>query len=459
MKRCIEGITLVGTCVTVLLIMSTAAMAGQSAPTEASWASSSAALRSRDFPHSSHPAAPSGTGIIRGTVLDYAGLPVPAAYLTWLTGDSPPMGDAKTDATGSYELTGVPPLAGTGQLWMWTGGDHDPRYYCRGLTFLDPGPTTFDFWPGRLPLSVQRGGPWAGGSSVSVGLFGSNETSPDLETDQHLMMGVADLYNGYASALPGDYTSAVVTFRGGGWPSRRTEALEIEMPQGAPAVVQSGQTGGVSLVADERDAARAEVTRWASGARGSMVTLRLSNLRSGDVYKITGQSMNGGEPVKTFATVTVPSPAPSAISLRVRVPAGVPIADKYNFFATRIGGHLDLVASYQVCAFSASRHSIARGEGVRLRGRVPIIPSDSGPNNTMTLTLFKHAGVVGQPWTWQAAGWTKVTTIRTDFMNLWGRFSTPNQHPRRTTSYVIRFPRSFDPSWRGFTSVETVHVR
>jgi hypothetical protein len=280
-----------------------------------------------------------------------------------------------------------------------------------------------------------------------------------LETDQHLTMGVADLYSGYAYALPGDYASAVVTFHGGGWPSRRTEALEIEMPQGAPAVVQSGQTGGVSLVADERDAARAEVTRWASGARGSMVTLRLSNLRSGDVYKITGQSMNGGEPVKTFAMVTVPSPAPSAIPLRVRVPAGVPTADKYNFFATRIGGHLDLVASYQVCAFSASRHSIARGESMRLRGRVPIIPSDSGLNNTMTLTLFKHAGAVGQPWTWQAEGWTKVTTIRTDFHNLHGRFSTPSLHPRRTTSYVIRFPRSFDPSWRGFTSVETVHVQ
>jgi hypothetical protein len=70
MKRCIGGITLVATCVTVLLIMSTAAMAGQSAP-----------LRSRDFPHSTHPAAPSGTGIIRGTVVDYAGLPVPGAFL------------------------------------------------------------------------------------------------------------------------------------------------------------------------------------------------------------------------------------------------------------------------------------------------------------------------------------------------------------------------------------------
>jgi len=199
------------------------------------------------------------------------------------------------------------------------------------------------------------------------------------------------------------------------------------------------------------------VSRWASGARGSMVTLRLSNLRSADAYKITGQSMNGGEPVKTFATVTVPSPAPSVISLRVRVPLGIPTGDKYNFFATRIGGHLDLVASYEVCAFDASRHSIARGESVKLRGRVPIIPSNRGPFNAMTLTLFKHAGVAGQPWTWQAKGWTKVTTLRTGFMT-GGRFSTPHLHPRRTTSYVIRFPRSFDPSWRGFTSVETVSV-
>jgi hypothetical protein len=78
----------------------------------------------------------------------------------------------------------------------------------------------------------------------------------------------------------------------------------------------------------------------------------------------------------------------------------------------------------------------------------------------MTLTLFKHAGVVSQPWTWQAKGWTKVTTLRTDMMsyNVPGWFSTPPMHPRRTTSYVVRFPRSFDPSWRGFTSVETVHV-
>jgi hypothetical protein len=129
-----------------------------------------------------------------------------------------------------------------------------------------------------------------------------------------------------------------------------------------------------------------------------------------------------------------------------------------SWASSSAASHLDLVASYQVCAFSASRHSIARGESVRLRGRVPMIPSDRELNDTMALTLFKHAGVVGQPWTWRAKGWTKVATIRTDFHYLHGRFSKPYLHPRRTTSYVIRFPRSFDPSWRGFTSVETVHV-
>jgi hypothetical protein len=458
MKRCIGAITLMAICITVLLMMSTGAMARERALTKASWAPWSAALRARDFPPPPHSAAPAGTGIIRGTVLDYSGQPVPSAYLMWVTEDWEATGGAQTDATGSYEMTGVPAVAGTGQIWMASGRDDETLYFCTGLTFLDPGPNTFDFWPGRLPITLQRGGPWAGGSSASVDLIGSNATSPALETDQRLRVGSADTFTGYAYGLPGDYTGAVVTFRGGGWPARRTEAQEIEMPQGAPAVVQSGQTGAVSLLADERQAARAEVTRWASGAPGTMVTLRLSNLRAGDVYKITGESMNGREPVKNFATVTVPSPAPPAMPLKVRVPLGVPTGDKYNFEATRIGSHLDLVASYQVCAFSASRHNIARGESVKLRGRVPMIPNDVG-RASMALTLFKRAGTVGQPRTWQATGWTKVTTIRTHFDYREGRFSTPYQHPRRTTSYVIRYPRSFDPSWRGFTSVETVHVQ
>ena len=458
MKRWVGGIALMVGLVSALFIMSTMAMARETALVKAPWASTTAALRSRNLPSSPHLAAPGGTGIIKGTVLDYAGQPVSGAYLMWLTGDFW-MGDGtQTDAAGSYQMTGVPALAGTGQLWVVPGQAADVWYFCRGLTFLDPGPSTFDFWPGRLPLTIQRGGPWAGGSWAEVDLFGGSGTLPVLETSQYLKVGSADTFTGYAYGLPGEYTSAVVVFHGGGWPARLTEAQEIEMPQGVPAVVQSGQTGGVSLAADEREAVRAKVTRWASGAPGSNVILRLSNLRAGDAYKITGESMNGHEPVRTFATVTVPSPAPPAMALKVRVPIGVPRGDKYNFEAARVGSHLDLVASYQVCAFNAGRHSIRRGEGVKLTGRVPILYDN--PAAKMTLTLFKHAGVVSQPWQWQAKGWTRVTTLRTDEMSysVPGWFSTPSLHPRRTTSYVVRFPHTSDPSWRGFTSVETVHV-
>jgi hypothetical protein len=460
MRRYIGAIALVVTCAAMLLIMSTVATARETTPTKASLPSAGSSLRSRDLPQLSQLAASSGAGVIRGTVVDYAGQPVSGAYLMWLTGENRIGDGAQTDTAGSYQITGVPALSGTGQLWMVPGRDADVWYFCRGLTFFDPGPTTFDFWPGRLPLTIQRGGPWAGGSWAEVDLFGGSGTLPGLETSQYLKVGSADTFTGYAYGLPGEYTSAVVVFRGGGWPARFTEAQEIEMPQGAPAMIESGQTGGVSLAADERDAVRAKVTRWASGAPGRNVILRLSNLRAGDVYKITGESMNGHEPVKTFGMVTVPSPAPRAMPLKVRVPLKVPTGDKYNFEATRVGSNLRLVASYQVCAFKASRHDITRGESVRLTGVVPLVPSDTSWNTKMDLTLFKHAGTVSQPWTWQAKGWTKVTTIRTDesSYDVPGWFSISSLHPRRTTSYVIRFPRSSDPSWRGCTSVETVHV-
>jgi hypothetical protein len=444
MNRITGGTALLAVYVAVLLLFSPTAMAGRS-------------LRSaplRDLA-SAPQGAPVGTGVIRGRVLDYAGAPVPGADVLWLiqrTDGNVPMTGAKTDAAGTYEITRVPALAGIGQLWMWPHGSDDVNYMYRGLTFLDPGPNVFDFRPGRFPLTIQRGGPWARGASPLVQLFGSSAVAPVLETYQYLTSASA-----YAYASPGEYSAAVVSFHSG-YPTRRSEAVEIPMPEGAPTVVEAGRTSEVSLTASERGAVRAEVTRWASGAAGSRVVLQLSNVRSGDVYKITGQSMNGREPVRSFGTVTVPSPAPSPLPVPLRVPVGVPKGDKYNFEAARVGSNLDLVASYQVCAFKASRHSIRRGESVRLSGRVPLIPDDSTWNAKMTLTLFKHAGSVGQPWTWQAKGWTKVTTIRTDFMH-GGRFSTASLHPRRTTSYVIRFPRSSDPSWRGFTSVETVHVR
>ena len=358
MKRGTAGLMVVAACVAVLLAMS------------------GAALRAPDVRASADSAPDEGHGVIRGNVLDYTGLPPASSYVMWLTEDNSPRGGAFTDATGSYSdhlrpspQRQRPALAvHEGTTTRSTCAQDSPSSWPDHVRLLARAPPA----QSSTRRTVDREVP------VVVELFGSAAASPVLSTDQRLRVGSADTFTGYAYGLPGDYAGAVVTFRGGGWPARRTEAQEIEMPQGAPAVVQSGQTGAVSLLADERDAARAEVTRWASGAPGTMVTLRLSNLRGGDVYKITGESMNGREPVKTFATVTVPSPHPPRCPCECACPSAFPIGDKYNFEATRIGSHLDLVASYQVCAFSASRHSIARGESVKLRGRVPMIPNDVG---------------------------------------------------------------------------------
>ena len=202
-------------------------------------------------------------------MLDYAGQPVPGAFVGSLTGDSRARWHPGRTLTDSYALTGVPALADTGQLWMVAGPEITTRSTsAEGSRSSTPAPPRSTSGPGRLPLSIC-GGDRGLGDQAPRWPLGSKEASPDLETDQYpSRWDRLTPTAGYAYGLPGDYTSAVVTFHGGGWPSRLTEALEIEMPQGAPAVVQSGQTGAVSLVADEGHAARAEVTRWASGAAG-----------------------------------------------------------------------------------------------------------------------------------------------------------------------------------------------
>jgi hypothetical protein len=459
MKRYARSILLMAAGAALLLATAAPALASQSLR-PATWrAPSLAALRALRAAASPLDAAPAGAGVITGTVLDYAGRPASPTYVLWLKGDFELSGSAATDAAGSYSISGVPAVEGIGQLWVFSKSDHQTLYFCSGLTFLDPGPSTFDFQPGRLPLTIRRGGPWAGARWASVNLFGGSPTLPILETDQSIRMRSGDSHEGYAYAQPGAYTSAVVTFGWAGWPARRTEKTEIRLEKGAPAVVRAGQTGETNLVALETDAVRAGITRWASAGPGSIVVLKLANVTAGETYRITGEPMNGPIPRRTFTKLTVPTPAPRALFVKLRIPRDIPTGDKYNFEAKRVGTKLNLVASVQVCAFTASRHSIARGQQVRLRGRVQIITDDAKDLDGKTeLTLFEHRGVAAQPRTWQARGWTRVGTVSTDFTGWEGRFLCPPQRPARTMSYVIRFPRTDFPSWRGFTSVQTVRV-
>jgi len=87
MKRGIAGFTIAFACVAALLVMSTEAMASQGLAIRSARDSSVAALRAQDLAASAQSAAADGSGIIRGTVLDYAGLPPAKAYVMWLAGD------------------------------------------------------------------------------------------------------------------------------------------------------------------------------------------------------------------------------------------------------------------------------------------------------------------------------------------------------------------------------------
>jgi hypothetical protein len=413
-----------------------------------------------------HPSALSGTGVINGTVRDYSGAVVPGADVMWATADWSDGNFANTDAQGAYHFSGVPALAGTGQLWFGYPPQGDPTFIRSGATFADPGPTTFDSWPGRIATSITRGGPWADWSSCEVDLFGSDAVSAELAEQGDTLALTQTQFDDFTNALPGSYTIAVVTFGGvpyGTYPAKRTEALELDFPTDAPAVVESGLTSTATLTADEATAARMHVIGWASGSPGSDAVVKLANFPAGDVLRISGRSLNGHDALHTFATVTIPSPAPPAVFLHLRVPSGVPLGDYYNFAAQRVDGKLLLTASFQTCSLTASQSSIGRGSSIRLSGKVPFAFAPQHPERGIPVTIFKRTTASTQPRCWSGAGWTKVMTIKTT--GLTGRaasFSTPLLHPSRTTWYVVRYLASVNSMtgsfWRGFTSVCKVRV-
>jgi hypothetical protein len=410
-----------------------------------------------------HPSALSGTGVINGTVRDFSGAVVPGADVMWATADWSDGNFANTDAQGAYHFSGVPALAGTGQLWFGYPTQDDPTFIRSGVTFTDPGPSTFDSWPGRIATSITRGGPWANWPSCAVSLVGADAVSAELAAQWPALDLTTTQFDGFSEALPGAYTSAVFTFWGGNYPAKRTEALELNFAADAPAVVESGQTSTATLVADEATAGRMHVMGWASGSPGSYAVLKFANFPAGDMLRVTGQSLNGPYAEHTFGTLTIPTPAPPAVYMHVRVPAGLPLGDYYTFAAQRVGSQLLLTASFQTCSLTASQSSIGRGSSIRLSGKVPFAYDPWHLNQGMPVTIFKRTIASTQPRCWSGAGWTKVMTIKTTSVT--GRaasFSTPLLHPSRTTWYVVRYPASVNSMigsfWRGFTSVCKVRV-
>jgi hypothetical protein len=321
-----------------------------------------------------------GNGVINGMVRDFAGDPVPGAQVGWATQDFMSGALAKADANGLYQLTNVPALAGSGQLFLLSPADGQPSYHRAKATFLDPGPTTFDWWPGRLAVTVNRGGPWRPWRSIWLALYGSDAQAAQEGDAPINLATTASTYTGFGYAMPGAYTSAVLTFHGGGQPSRCTEALEIELPAASPALVASGETGSDTFTFDEATAARLWIGGWASGSPGSIATLHLAGFPAGMVLRVTGEALNGGAPNRDYGTVTIPTPSPADFTVRLRVPTKhILLGDYYTFDLQPVGGQAQYTTSYETCRLTSSAASIRRGAPVRLSGRVPITFDPSLP--------------------------------------------------------------------------------
>jgi hypothetical protein len=255
-------------------------------------------------------------------------------------------------------------------------------------------------------------------------------------------------------------------FRGCFGVTRRSEALETDFAGSVPAAVASGATSTATVTANEADAARLWVAGWASGSPGSNVILKLANFPAGDVLRVTGGSQQGGAKRTFFQTVTIPSPAPPVVRLKLRIPTGIPLGDDYTFEAKRVGGKLGLTASFQACSLRATQTSIRKGSAVRLSGIVPVALDPMDPDAGTTVILFKRMTASTQPASWCAGGWTKVMTLKTTSGAASSSgapyFQTPPLRPSRTTWYVVRYHSSGRHNtgsfWRAFTSVQKVRV-
>ena len=101
-------------------------------------------------------AAQGGAGAVNGTVYAFDGSPIEGAqvFAGWRDGDSYLFLDpVSTDSSGFYSVTGVPAtILGVVQATLVS-----KDYFLRGgLTFADPGPTTFDLRPGTIGFTTTR---------------------------------------------------------------------------------------------------------------------------------------------------------------------------------------------------------------------------------------------------------------------------------------------------------------
>jgi hypothetical protein len=419
-------------------------------------------------PHPAHAAAPSsalggarlvaplnpfavvgiGTAGLNGVVYDGTMAPVNGAIVDWWapTGGVWNNGEVVTGADGAYSFANADAASGQGQLVAMSPGSTNMFGYARyDATWPAPGPTTFDFQAGVVPLTIYRGGPWSKWSYCSFVFDGSDAQSSvssmqSIDTSDTTTSPV--VYNG--NVLAGNYTSDCVNF----W-------IDEGMEFTPPTVTAGGIASAVTV--DQANASRTIVASpwWASGKPGTTIKVLLNSFPAGWTVDLSGYSAwPQSAPTKTF-TPTITTGVTNQFRT-LTVPTTATPGYDYWIGEQHDGGLLYLETSFQVASLKPSAATITRGATVTLTGVIPTRGHQgSTPGLRKTAVLYKRSTSAGQPTNYSTPkGWTKVGSF---LASGFGKY-TFKQHPTRTTYYIVRYPGD-SWYWGAFTSVIHVHVR
>ena len=391
--------------------------------------------------------AATGPCTVTGHALDFAGNPLVGAEVDlWYTDTSRVRAD--TDATGMFTFTSVPETT-SGELVVWPDSSDDTAFYSIGNTFMAAGPNDFTLRPGMTGAEVLQGSDegWQGWQSFRLQTFGSGGggiATITGDSDEGYVDGL-----GYVMAPDYDYAVAYP------WPNQGIELFGSTLP------VTSGASDGHTMVFDQDNGRGAwiDAPYWQSGKPGTKVDLVLENWPSGYEMAFYGYSQAPSAKEKDW-DFYVTSDGSYDGSIDLTIPSTATPGYDYELHTWRYDttvpeSRLDLTTYFQVASLKASRSTVKHGGTVRLSGVVPTqghVGAKAGKSKSVI--LYQRTTAAGQPTT-STRGWHKVVTLKANGL---GRYASRLLHPKRTTWYVVRYPKDAW-YWGAYTSVIKVAVK
>lgn len=382
-------------------------------------------------------AAEAGPCTVTGTLLDFAGAPVPRVWVEILTsedGVETLVGADLTAEDGSFVVAGVPETT-SGEVRASVGAE---TYRSVGHAFTAAGPNAVVLRPGRL--------------DVTLDLQGDRRWRPPFLVESWGARGGARTWvhgrRGTAAALAPDCTYAVA------YPYSN-QAIEWFGP--AIAVTPGVRAGSIAFNRAQARSAWFAAPRWRSGAPGATTSVVFANWPAGYAVGFAGTEIAPDGRTRRWPSISTSGRATFTRSFHIPSTATPGYTYEVHILRTDPGSRLDLTLHFQVATLAATPRAIVEGESVRLSGVVPTRGHwGSKPGEEKVVTLYARTSRAGQPTSWDAtrSGWTRIGAYRTDG---YGVYQTARLRPKRTTWYVVRYSGD-DTYFRAYSSVVRVAV-